>query len=436
MWVVVWWLVCWLVCWTLFLDFLFARLIELAMPPLPGQPDPRQPDQAGRVGGGFGAGGAFGAAGGFGSAEAALRIEELLIDRATQGLDASQEAELELLLQQTGRTMDEGYEAVAAALDLALDPAPAAGYPKIPVQLRTRILAAGDAWLARQEAEAVSAGSSGLRLGRDGDEGSKRQRTEDGQTVLARIGVGSGWQRSRSGRFVRQNAGWLTAAACLLIAAAGWLRPTQVSAPPTIVATGGNPAVLGGGTTSVPTAPIEVATKPETTVQVADASQEFELLKADVSGEVRRISLAMTASAMQTITDPEAPLIDGPPAPAGELMWSTAKQRGVVRLSGLPKLRRPGDQYQLWLIDALRDEAHPIPAGVFDVESDGQELLVSLRAPVRVDHAVRVAITVERSGGSITPSSASTVVVGASEPVTMEDEPAESSKPVSTGMGG
>lgn len=400
------------------------------MPPLPGQPDPRQPDQTGRLGGGFGAGG------GFGSADAALRIEELLIDRATQGLDASQEAELELLLQQTGRTMDEGYEAVAAALDLALDPAPAAGYPKIPVQLRTRILAAGDAWLARQEAETATAGPSALRLGRDIDESGKRQRAEDRPTVLARIGMGGGWQRSRSGRFVRQNAGWLTAAACLLIAAAGWLRPTQVSVPPTIVATGSNPALPGGGATAERPAPIDGAMKPESTVQVADAGQEFELLKADASGEVRRISLAMTASAMQAITDPDAPLVDGPPAPAGELVWSSAKQRGVVRLSGLPKLRRPGDQYQLWLIDALRDEAHPIPAGVFDVESDGQELLVSLRAPVRVDHAVRVAITVERSGGSITPSSASTVVVGASEPVTMEDGPADSAKPVSTGMGG
>ena len=68
------------------------------MPPTPSQPDPRGDvvarDEL--------------------TGEPSDRIELLLIDRATQGLDAAGEAELSFLLSKTGRTMDDGYELLAA----------------------------------------------------------------------------------------------------------------------------------------------------------------------------------------------------------------------------------------------------------------------------------------------------------------------------------
>jgi len=80
------------------------------------------------------------------SADARIRLEELLADRALVGLSSAEERELEGLLAETGSALDSGPELAAAALDLALAPRDA----ELPAGLRERLAAAGQEFVATQ----------------------------------------------------------------------------------------------------------------------------------------------------------------------------------------------------------------------------------------------------------------------------------------------
>lgn len=385
------------------------------MPPTPSQPDPRRDDSTSRRGRAGEPGRQDdGFAGDLDGLDSISRLDELLIDRATVGLDASEEAEVRLLLEQSGRTVgatgaDDTYEMLAAAMDLAMQPP--AKDEKLPVQLRNRILAAGDVWLNQRELEAQITSSRSTRA--DARVELLEQtallddRTDTG--VLARIGGGMSARRVIAG--LRQNSGWLAAAACLTLAVLGWLRPTTTGTltgqgGPSTMATAAQP---GNDITGQPAAD--------------DVSTRLARFIADNHDDLKLLPLAMASTAQRaigTIDEPTEDLV-GPPAqlalaatasPVGEVIWSSTQQSGFLRLSGLPSLKRPGDQYQLWIVDALRDPTHPVPAGVFDVPAGASEVLLPVNAAVRIDHAVRFSITVERSGGSVTPSLDSLVVDG------------------------
>jgi hypothetical protein len=53
-------------------------------------------------------------------------------------------------------------------------------------------------------------------------------------------------------------------------------------------------------------------------------------------------------------------------------------------------------QYQLRIFDAQREEAHPVDGGVFGVRQG--EVVIPIRAPVRVFDRRLFAVTVERPG--------------------------------------
>lgn len=403
------------------------------MTPAPSQPDPRRDDLSSRRGRKAGPGEHDeGLAGEVGGLDSMSRLDELLIDRATVGLDAAEEAELRLLLDESGRTSgtagtagttgtDDTYEMLTAAMDLAMQPP--AQDEKLPVQLRNRILAAGDVWLNQRELEAQGAGSRSVRGDARVELLEQTALLDDGAEagVLARIGGGMSLGRVLAG--VRRNAGWLTAAACLALAVLGWTRPTNTG---TLAgtATGTGTATIGSEGRS-PMAAAVTAGGHDITGQpaAADVGTRLARFMADNHDDLKLLPLALTSTAQRAIGAGEGPTEDlvGPPAglalvsaaaPVGEVIWSSTQQAGFLRLSGLPALKRPGDQYQLWIVDALRDPTHPVSAGVFDVPFGASEVLLPVNAAVRVDHAVRFSITVERSGGSVTPSLDSLVVEG------------------------
>ena len=99
-------------------------------------------------------------------------------------------------------------------------------------------------------------------------------------------------------------------------------------------------------------------------------------------------------------------------AASGEVVWSESLQRGYMRLKGMspndPKVR----QYQLWIVDPVRD-THPVDGGVFDVASTG-EVIVPFEARLPVRGAAAFAITSEKPGGVVV--SAGPLLVVAAKP--------------------
>jgi anti-sigma-K factor RskA len=84
----------------------------------------------------------------------------------------------------------------------------------------------------------------------------------------------------------------------------------------------------------------------------------------------------------------------------GDVIWTDDGQTGFVRLSGLPANDPTKAQYQLWIVDPDRDE-RPVDGGVFDIPAGSDEVVVPIRAALRVDDPVAFVITVEQPGGVV-----------------------------------
>ena len=102
----------------------------------------------------------------------------------------------------------------------------------------------------------------------------------------------------------------------------------------------------------------------------------------------------VTLRAWSASTDPAAV------SAQGDIVWSAATQRGVMRFTGLAPNDPRLAQYQLWIIDAERDARYPVDGGVFDVASDG-EVLVRVTPRLPVGRATLFAVTLERPGGVV-----------------------------------
>lgn len=84
----------------------------------------------------------------------------------------------------------------------------------------------------------------------------------------------------------------------------------------------------------------------------------------------------------------------------GEILWSTSKQEGFVKFSGLPRNDPKAAQYQLWLFCTTRDDRYPVDGGVFDINEDG-EVIIPIDARVPIEHLKMAAVTMERPGGVV-----------------------------------
>lgn len=84
---------------------------------------------------------------------------------------------------------------------------------------------------------------------------------------------------------------------------------------------------------------------------------------------------------------------------SGEVLWSNASQTGVMRFVGLAPNDPERLQYQLWIIDPNRDR-YPVDGGVFNVPI-ADEVIVPIRAKLRVDRPRTFAITLEKAGGVV-----------------------------------
>jgi anti-sigma-K factor RskA len=84
---------------------------------------------------------------------------------------------------------------------------------------------------------------------------------------------------------------------------------------------------------------------------------------------------------------------------SGDVVWSSARQEGYLRLAGLPPNDRSRRQYQLWVVDPSRD-SRPVDGGVFDV-GPGGEAIIPIHAKLPVRRPTAFAITLEQAGGVV-----------------------------------
>ena len=86
-------------------------------------------------------------------------------------------------------------------------------------------------------------------------------------------------------------------------------------------------------------------------------------------------------------------------AVSGDVVWSNSLQKGFLRFVGMPINDRSVQQYQLWIIDPLRDDK-PIDGGVFDITGEG-EVIIPIDAKLTVIDPAAFAVTIEKPGGVV-----------------------------------
>jgi hypothetical protein len=275
------------------------------------------------------------------------RREELLIDRALAGLDASEAAELQA--SSSDEDDDEAFDRAAAAIDLGCFDAPS---EPLPEALRARIEASLPEVLASRRAAAPPPRASDAGPGR-----------------APALPLGDVVPMAR-GRAVDRTRwlGWLVAAACLALALASWLSRSAPQAQ------------------HVPALPSAVAPPPAPPPPPSILAQRATLLA--TAKDVVRVDWSATKDASAT-------------GASGDVVWSNAEQRGYMRFRGLAPNDPAQRQFQLWIFDRSQDARFPIDGGVFDVDAATGEVIVPITAKIRVTQPTLFAVTVEKPGGVV-----------------------------------
>ncbi len=85
----------------------------------------------------------------------------------------------------------------------------------------------------------------------------------------------------------------------------------------------------------------------------------------------------------------------------GELVWNRDEQKGFMKIEGLAPVDPKQGTYQLWIFDRKRDQRYPVDGGTFAITADGKSSLVPIQAKLRVDEPTLFAITLEPPGGVV-----------------------------------
>jgi hypothetical protein len=286
---------------------------------------------------------------------------ELLLLEQSGDLSAQQEGELERLLARLEQEGEEGgfdadglRLAIAAAGNAAQLEAGESSSPPMPAGLEARL---------REDAERFFAGVAPAEDAATVSEGNVRPlrpRRSPPAVVRdksARSAAGAPW------------LGWAVAASlALALAWTQWRAGVPAVDPETID---------GQDRVASSTAPEQAGPAP-----LAD---RYRQLAAESDSVVTPWSLP---------SDPEFAAV------RGEVLWNDRLQAGFLRFEGMPvndPLRR---QYQLWIVDPVRD-SRPVDGGVFDIAAADEVVIVPIRAKLAVDNPQLFAVTREKPGGVV-----------------------------------
>jgi anti-sigma-K factor RskA len=96
----------------------------------------------------------------------------------------------------------------------------------------------------------------------------------------------------------------------------------------------------------------------------------------------------------------------------GDIVWDAKAQVGYMRFRGLPANNPQEQQYQLWIFDATRGDQYPVDGGVFDVPANSNgEVIVPILARLPIRDPALFAVTIEKPGGAVVSSRERIVVV-------------------------
>ena len=280
------------------------------------------------------------------------RLVELLVQRAVDGLNSAERAELKQLLAEENYVDAGRFEYTAAALLLAGNVEDEA----LPEDLQDRLLIQAQSFESSLDTSSFKAPPPASPrqqvisiVGRSRQAASTpAQAAKQQQTVAPRRTSNVAWQG---------KVGWFAAAASVLIAVAGWW-----------------PRLQSGGADVEP--PV-----------VASLEQQREALLAQ-QGTLRRTWQTTQDAAASGVT--------------GDVVWDPQKQQGFVRFRGLQANNAQEMQYQLWIFDGTRDDKYPIDGGVFDIPAGSKgEVIIPINAKLHVNQAAMFAVTIEKPGGSV-----------------------------------
>ncbi|HEY0428963.1 MAG TPA: anti-sigma factor [Pyrinomonadaceae bacterium] len=95
----------------------------------------------------------------------------------------------------------------------------------------------------------------------------------------------------------------------------------------------------------------------------------------------------------------------------GDVVWSDSKQKGFVRLRGVPVNDKTKEQYQLWIVAANQNQKTPVDGGVFDVGENG-EVIIPIDAKVKVQNPAAFVVTAEKPGGVVVSEGQKVMAIG------------------------
>ena len=81
----------------------------------------------------------------------------------------------------------------------------------------------------------------------------------------------------------------------------------------------------------------------------------------------------------------------------GDVIWSTSRQRGMMRFVGLPKLKGK-QQYYLWIYDLQQSSEKPIPAGVFKGKKEKEETYMFFSPKEKIIQPFKFLLTIGQKG--------------------------------------
>ncbi len=287
------------------------------------------------------------------------RLVELLVQRAVDGLNSSERAELKALLEEENYVDAGRFEYTAAALLLAGDMEHSVP-DEMPDSLRDRLYDQAESFAASMAPPPRQRSSSSGQpqvISIAGRSRSSAQTPAVGQPQQQASTTKQPARKPAASYSLQSKAGWFAAAASVLIAVAGWW-----------------PRMQGG---EEPAAEIPVATV---------LQQEREKLLAQ-QGVVTRT--------WQTTQDPAASGV------TGDVVWDPQTQNGFVRFRGMQANNASELQYQLWIFDGTRDERYPVDGGVFDIPAGQTEVIIPIKAKLEIRDPALFAVTIEKSGGSV-----------------------------------
>lgn len=285
---------------------------------------------------------------------------DLLTKKVTCGLDEAEQRQLEDIHAATEEREFRSLEITAAAIAVAGTPAD----ELLPAHLYSKILEDADQYLGDAQAKASSPWPP-----------AKPQADPGYDTILSPRDIGSGPARSWF-----EWLGWAAAAAaCIILAINIWVTRTpkadQANIKPSDDSTNVLKAQLREQSNKAPTQ------SPQT---LAPSQMREEMLRSNIE----MVKANWTAGNVKEMKV------------SGDVIWSDEKQKGYIRLNGLPMNDGTKETYQLWISDKNQDKATPIDGGTFDVTSDG-EIVIPINAKLKAKGAEMFTITIEKAGGVV-----------------------------------